>query len=348
MEKTTSVSELKNSLSYLVDCRTMSRLNELIDVRIVFILFLVLMIMALVLSHLVLLLILFNKTLHSPANLLICNTCLATILFSIIITIKMFIFYMELIITDESCRILAYFGYSFLQMVSYSYVVQALSRLSFVIFHQHQHLLHYTFHFILIICQTLFSFLTVLSSLVTKDILFRPQLMCYVPSTRAGHTYTILLTSFIIPFCSIIIIYAIIYCRVIRSSAVLRQSSHEAKRDLLLLRNILILFLIFLSAGIPWIIYSILTYTTKSSSIALYLMPILATVFAAVLEKICLIFLNHDIRKASSKLLEDLRLIRTSNRVTNLPPSTTHAHPIPIYFETPNIAEKRASMVTVS
>ena len=62
----------------------------------------------------------------------------------------MFVFYMESIITDESCRILVYFGYSFLQMVSYSYVIQVVSRLFFVIFHQHRHSLHDEFHFILI------------------------------------------------------------------------------------------------------------------------------------------------------------------------------------------------------
>lgn len=325
----------------------MSRLNESVDVRIVFIVYLVMVIVVLALSHLILLLVLFNKTLHSPANLLIGNTSLAMIFFFIVTTIKMAIFYTELIITDQSCRILAYLVYGFLQMVSYSYVIQALSRLFFVIFHQHKHLLHYTFHFILIICQILFSFLTVLPTLVTKDVVFRPGWMCYVPSTSVGHVYAIFLTSYMIPLCSNIIIYAIIYCRVTKSSAVLRQSSHEAKRDLRLLRNILILFLFFLSAGIPWIIYSIIGYTTKSSSLALYLMPVLATTFAAILEKICLIFLNHDIRRALNKLLEDLHLIRPSNRVDHLPPSTAHAHPIAMNFDTRSIAEKRASTVTV-
>ena len=58
-------------------------------------------------------------------------------MYGVIITINMVNVHTESIITDESRPTLAYFGYSFLRMVSYSYVMQALCRLFLVIFHQH-------------------------------------------------------------------------------------------------------------------------------------------------------------------------------------------------------------------
>ena len=326
----------------------MSRLNELVDVRIIFSLFLVHVIIALVLCHFILFIIAFTKTLHSPANLLLCNTCFATILHFIITTIQICLFYTESILGDWWCRILAYLTYSFLHMVCYSYVIQALSRLLFIAFHQHHYFLQYKFHFILVICQILISFLTLLSSLVTKDVVFRSFQMCYIQPTRVLHVAASFVTGYIAPFGIIIIIYTIIYCRVIRSSAFLRGRSHETKRDLQVMRNILVLFLVFLSAGIPSIIYMIITYTRHSSSVSLYMMPLLGTPFAVVVEKICLIFLNHEIRKATRKLLEDLHLIRPSNHVTDLAVSTTYANKIPYHMETVNITDKRVSIITIS
>lgn len=326
----------------------MSRLNELVDVRIVFILFLVFVIIAFVLTHFVFLLIVCNKTLHSPANLLICNTCLATILHFIIVTIKICLFYTGSILSEWECRILAYLAYSFLHLVCYSYVIQALSRLFVIVFHQHRQFLQYKFHLILILCQILISFLGALSVLITKDVVFRSYNMCYVSSTRIIHVAAFFISAFIAPFAMIIIIYTIIYCRVIRSTAFIRQSSRETKRDVQLMRNILIVFLVFLSAGIPTIIYMIITYTIKSSSRGFYMMPLLGTPFAVVIQKICLILLNQDIRKAARKLFEDLHLIRPSNQVTDLAFSTTQVNKIVLHMETVDIADKRGSIITIS
>ena len=304
----------------------MSRLNGLFDVQVVFILFLVLVIIALVLCHFIFLLIVFNKTLHSPPNLLICNTCIASILYFVTITIKIGLFYMGSVLSDWSCRILAYLAYSFHHAVSYSYLIQALSRLLFIFYHQHRHLLQYKFHLILIICQTVISFLATSSSLITRDVIFRPLRICLISSTKVIHALVFFITSYIAPLCIIIIIYTIIYCRVIRSSVVIRQSAHDTKRDMQLMRNILILFLVFLSAGVPSIIYAIIAFTSHSSSLALYMMPFLAGPFSVTMEKICLIFLNHEIRRAMKKLMEGLHLIRPSNRVTSLAFSSAHGN----------------------
>ena len=224
----------------------MTQLNNLVDVNVVFSIFIVTVFISIFLSFFIIFLILFIKTLHSPSNLLICHTCFATILYVTITTIKICLFYMESIFSDWWCRILAYLGYTALIMTVYSYVIQGLSRLFFIIFYNHRHLLQYKSHIIIIVCQVFISFIIPLPSLITKDVVFRESTICYIRSEKlihiAGYSF---ISTFVILFFIIIIIYGVIYCRVIQSSTTTRQSSQASKRDLALIKNILILFMFF-------------------------------------------------------------------------------------------------------
>jgi len=290
----------------------MTRLNSLVDVRIIFGIFMMTIIISITLSFFIMLLIFFTKTLHSPANLLTCNTCLATVLYCIITAIQICFFYMEFTFSDCWCRILAYLYFACLNMVSYSYAVQGLSRLFFIVLHRHHHLLHYKSHIIFIICQICISFFISLPSLITKDVVFRPLCICLIPSTKFIHVGYAFISSYFIPFFIVTIIYGVIYYRVKKSSITIRQSLHVIKRDLELIRNILILFIIFLLAGIPSIIYIIILFKTNITSYALYMLSVVSPSFAIVIEKICFIFLNKEIRKEMKKLFSKLHLTRTS------------------------------------
>jgi hypothetical protein len=149
----------------------------------------------------------------------------------------------------------------------------------------------------MIISEICLSFLMPLSSIITKDIIFRPLKMCFVPMKDKIHLFYLLTISYVIPLLTVIILYTIIYRHVIRSTANVRRASIRTKRDTELARNILILLIIFVFSGVPTVIYMIVSNTTELVPYILYLIPITATTIAVAIEKIVTIILNKDIRK---------------------------------------------------
>ncbi len=301
------------------------------DVKILFIIYIIAVSISIFLCLFIMLLIAFTKTLHSPINLLLCNTCLAIIFYFIIVMIKIFLFYMQYTYSHWWCRILAYLDSVFLNMIYYSFVIQALSRLFIIVFHRHRHLLKYKFHIILIIFQILISCLISLSILVTEDVVFRSSLICWVPPTKVIHKSYLFISTHFAPVFIVIIVYGIIYYRVIQSSTTVRHSTHITRRDLELIKYILILFIIFILSGVPTLIISIVMATREVRSRVVYLFPVVSAPFVGIIEKICLIYLNKEIRKETKKLLSQLHLIRRSNYVTVIPSSATRAANIAVH-----------------
>jgi hypothetical protein len=210
-------------------------------------------------------------------------------------------------------------------MVYHSFVIQALSRLFFIVFHNHRHLLEYKFHIILIMCQILISLLIPLSILITEDVVFVPLLMCSVPYSKVLHMSSLFISTYLVPPLIVLIVYLVIYCRVIQSSATLHQPSHGHKRDVKLIRNILILLIILITTGIPILIVFIVAATTNFRSIAFFQFPVVVIPLITIIERICLIYLNQEIRKETGKLLGQLHMIHPSNQITVPAPLLTHA-----------------------
>jgi len=85
-------------------------------------------------SFRILILIYLTKRLHTISHLLICNTCLSTIFYSIVQGINyIYLIFLTSDTSDISCRYRAYFGYMSIASVIYSYSIQALSRYFFFI-----------------------------------------------------------------------------------------------------------------------------------------------------------------------------------------------------------------------
>jgi hypothetical protein len=71
--------------------------------------------------------------------------------------------------------------------------------------------------------------------------------------------------------------------------------------------------------------------TREVRSRVVYLFPVVSAPFVGIIEKICLIYLNKEIRKETKKLLSQLHLIRRSNYVTVIPSSATRAANIAVH-----------------
>ncbi|CAF1500731.1 unnamed protein product, partial [Adineta ricciae] len=191
-------------------------------------------------------------------------------------------------------------------MLSHSYAIQGISRLLFIVFHTHRRLFNRKYHLIFILSHIIISFLITLPSLLTHDIKFRPLHICLIPAVNILHVSYFFVTTYFTPLLIVIIIYGIIYYRVTQSSIAVRHSTHPSKRDLDLIRNILILLIIFLMAGVPSIVYIILSARNAKLSYAFYMFTIVATSIAALMEKVCLLFLNKEIWRELNKMSNKL------------------------------------------
>ena len=256
---------------------------------------------SIVLASYILMIIYLTKSLYSPANLLVFNTSMVTIFLVIVCTVNVTYFFIEEIIGDYECRVLAYVTYVAMTLVAYSYVIQSVSRLFFTVFPQHRSMLSYKSHFLLIFIQTIGSFLIPLASIVTEDVIYRPLAICLIPIEHMIHVAYFFVSSYFVPLFIIVAIYLIIHRRVRLSSRILHHALRSSKRDLRLTRNIVILFLIFLFAGFPAFIYLLATFFTSLPLFAFYMFTFTATCLASAVEKLTVILLNKDLRKETRK-----------------------------------------------
>lgn len=257
--------------------------------------------LSIVLAMFIIVMITRTKTLHSPANLLVLNTSVATISLVIICFINVSYFFTETVLTDAECRIQAYITYVFLTLTAYSYVIQSISRLFFTVFPQYRSMLSYKSHLLLILSEICGSFLIPLPSLVTRDVTYRPLSICLIPMKYILHVAYFFLSSYFIPLFVVIAVYLIIHRRVRLSSRLLHQASRSSRRDLELTRNILILFTIFLLAGFPAFIYVLVAKITSLPLMSFYMFTVSSTCLAAAIEKYTVIVLNRELRRETRK-----------------------------------------------
>jgi hypothetical protein len=193
-----------------------------------------------------------------------------------------------------SCRLRAYTGYSGVAGVIYSYLIQAISRFFFsVLSTKYQWLTSFKTHYVLIGIHWIVVFLVALPAIITKDINFIPRVLCWVPLEATLHMAYTAFAYYILPVIGIIIIYIYIYLRIRRTrrnATITINSQNSQKRDLEILRYIVILLGIYLTSGIPTILFML------TSIKLIYLINLVSPSFTVVIEKLCTIILDREIR----------------------------------------------------
>jgi len=184
--------------------------------------------------------------------------------------------------------------------VMYSYLLQSISRLFFsVLSTRYRWLISLKTHVILIFIEWLIVFLAPLATLVTKDIYFRPDRLCWVPEICKLHLAYTIGTYYIIPTVLIVTIYIIIYVHIRRAGTnkCIKKSATQRRqnRDLEVLRTIMILCSICILGGVPSGLY-ILTSIKLFYSIGL-----VTITFAVTIEKVVLILIDREIRNIVKK-----------------------------------------------
>jgi hypothetical protein len=240
--------------------------------------------------------------LHTVRHLLMCNTCIASILYCIVqLNNYIFLIFLPWQTSDIGCRWRGYFAYVSICAVIYSYLNQAISRLFISIFStKYKRLTTFKAHYILIVVQWFVITLLPLPSIITKDIYFRPDALCWVPAKDTIHTCYIYIVYYIIPALSIGMIYMFIYYRVRKTTnqaqTLVRRANTE-KRDLELLRNISILLGVYFMGAVPTLLFLV------TSNRILYLIGIVAISLAVAIEKVCAILLDRELRQVFRALV---------------------------------------------
>ena len=264
-------------------------------------------------------LILVYKTkprLHTVRHLLICNTAVASILFCIVQTNNyMFLLFIPQGTSDMSCRWRGYFAYLTLCGVLYSFLIQAISRLFISLFsRQYRWLTTFRVHYLLIGIQWFVAIVLPLPAIVTMDIISRPYALCFVPLRRMIHVAYTYIAYYTIPAILICILYIFIYHRVKQMSnraEIIVRSVNSNKRDLELLRNIVILLSVYLMGGVPTLLFLF------SGLRILYLMGIVSIAFGVATEKVFTVLLDRELRQVVRQLRsKGTRIIPIDNSMT--------------------------------
>jgi hypothetical protein len=132
-----------------------------------------------------------------------------------------------------------------------------------------------------------------LPAVLTNDINYRPGLLCWVPMKYTIHVAYTFVAYYFIPIFSIMIIYIYIYKRIkkARKGVETTLKAISDKRDLEVLRNIVILLGIYIIGGVPTIFYLL------SGIEIFYLAGIVTFTLAVAVEKICTVLLDRDLRQ---------------------------------------------------
>jgi len=255
-----------------------------------------------IISMMIVIIVSYSKTcLHTVRYLLICNTCIASIVYCIVQTINdIILIFLPWITSDVVCRWRGYFGYMSISAVIYSYLVQAISRFFFSIFPiKYPWIKTFKVHYILILTHWMVVIVIPLPSVITNDIYYRPGVLCWVPMKHLIHVVYTALAYYLIPIIFIIYIYIDIYTRLkkAKKSAVLIRNTANGKRDLEVLRNIVILLGIYISGAIPTLLF-IMSAIHRFYSASIITIPI-----SVMIEKMCTILLDRELRQVVKNII---------------------------------------------
>ncbi|UJR17970.1 hypothetical protein I4U23_004869 [Adineta vaga] len=275
---------------------------------------------AITISFFILILFCLTKQLHTVSHLLRCNTCVSSILYCIVqCNNYIYLFTIKWNTSNESCRWRGYFGYVAIVAVVYSYLLQSISRSFFTFFYmKYRWITTFKIHFCLIIMGWILVFIVPLPAILTKDIYFRPGFLCWVPRQSLLHAVYTVMMYYLIPIVLIIMIYILIYVRIhsyATNPAIAQDQRRRKTRDLEVLRNILILFSIYILGAIPLLFYML------TSVEFFYSIGIISVSFTVMIEKFVSLLIDRDIRNATKRYFgyRRMQIVPIQNFIATLP-----------------------------
>ncbi|UJR23134.1 hypothetical protein I4U23_026154 [Adineta vaga] len=265
-------------------------------------------------------------------NLLTCNSCATLLYHSLAVLIE--IVFLFLPSTTRFCSFRAYIYYSSCATISYSYVVQAISRYFLTIRYKNKMLITFRINWILVLFNWIISGIVGLIFLLIP-LAFQYEYesrMCLLTSKNFSTAFSGVMLAFCIPFLIIIFLYALILYHTTKHGIQLNIfTTIRLRRNLQVFQKILILVFILGIGGTPYFICVIM-----NSLIALpwplYSLSILCVSLSAALESLALFFSNFYVRtqflrmiqcqpraNMNSMSVQHHQLIEQKNHLTDIP-----------------------------
>ena len=266
--------------------------------------------------------IIVNRLHHTVSNLLMCNSTLAVMCYTIMILIStIYGLGDDWLHYQPACVFTAYFLAISCTAICYSYTIQAISRLFFVVFYKHKYLQTYRVHWVMIILSWISSAGTLFVTFLINNNIAALQEgfhFCAVAVYMFVPLIYGMISAYLIPFVIITVIYGIILNHARQSTrrvvAFTSQSttkvvtSHNAmlnmKRELRLMRNMFILLSFFTCAGMPYFLLGIWPVIFKiAPPEPLYLISVNSITISSECMVVITFFMCKEVKKCCFQYL---------------------------------------------
>ena len=202
---------------------------------------------------------------RNPTNLLMCNTSIVVSTYFInTLIVSIYGFRDDWAEQQPLCAFRAYCFLMSCGTICYAYLIQAISRLLFTVFYKRKHLHTYRVHWYLIAANWIFGFLFAIEPFFFEGgyRYEKESRLCVFTTQRFATAIYGIIVGFVVPLSISLTIYFIIFLNVTRSSrriAVIitdtqRGPIFNVKRELRLIRNMVIVMGIFTGGGTPFLI----------------------------------------------------------------------------------------------
>ena len=252
--------------------------------------------------------IIMKRQCHTVSNLLTCNTSFIVGIYLIFSCISS-IYGLEesRALVQPLCHFRAYAFVVGCTLLLYSHLTHAVSRLFFIRFFNRPSLLSWRTHWIMVVINwPLGLVLPLVPFFVEGAYIYEPESrLCTCTTKKTVTSIYGIVTSFIIPFNTMVIIYIKLVHHACRSSRRVQPSQTTStvatpnmRREMRLVRNMCILLGIMLGGGIPYLCMVIWhAITSEPAPHSLYLLIINSIHICTALMMAALFMLNQQVKK---------------------------------------------------
>ncbi len=196
------------------------------------------------------------------------------------------------------CQIRTYFAYVSFCALYYSFVLQAVFRLFRIIFYKRKILQSFGIFLIGIILQWIVSFLCILPNLLLDDFQYLPwDYNCWIAFQNIRGLIMVTVFIYNNPLTIIFTIYIQIIRYTRRSTHIREIRQHANKRDLIILKRIVILVFIIVGIGLPTVAVVLIYIITKYFIPFAYYIQGLSISFGVLVASVSLIFVTPQIQE---------------------------------------------------
>ncbi|CAF1480307.1 unnamed protein product, partial [Adineta steineri] len=228
------------------------------------------LILAILIAIIFLLIVAFNKTCHTVPIMLTTNSCLAEIVYGSI-TLSLAVFTLQndtkqLAYQDALCTFRGYLGYVATALFLYSFTLQAIYRYITVVHTAHISWQSARVQSVLIVISWILAIILFLPWLFTGAITYSvDDQVCLVLLQLSVPVIYNMFFVYLIPVSIIVLIYIklVKYVREMSIRATSTQTMFQARRDLVVVRRIIIIIMILLTLGFPYVIFILISFVTK-------------------------------------------------------------------------------------